>query len=201
MKNVKIINELSVELRRKIFHFFIVLFITFLFHFIKFQIIPFLSLLLFVGIFISEMCIRGKDIPILSFGIKKFDRPENVLFSPGLGVFTLFSGILFTTFIGYVFKINYVLIELSILLNVSDVFSAIFGILFGKTKWAHNLRKTKEGSFAFFISSLIITSIYFQNLVVLFISLILSFIETLPQIDDNFMISPSSLVLLKLFKI
>ena len=198
MKNIKIINEIDVEIRRKLIHFFLVLFLTTVFHFIGFQIIPFISLLLFVGILISELCIRGKNIPIISFGIKKFDRPENVLFSPGLGVFTLLIGILTIIFIGFIFKLNLFLIELSILLNASDTFSTIFGIRFGKTKWIHNQRKTIEGTAAFFISGMMLTLIYFQDATTLFLPLILSLVETLPRFDDNISISTISLLFLKI---
>ncbi len=197
MKNIKVVDELSIEIKRKLIHFFLVLALALLFRIINFQIIPLLSSALFIGILISEFCIRGKNIPIISFCIKKFDRPENVLFSPGLGVFTLLTGILLIIFIGFILKINLLLIELSILLNASDTFSTIFGIMLGKTKWPHNPRKTIEGTLAFFISGIIITLYYFQDATIIILPLVLALIETLPRFDDNISISTLSLFLLK----
>tara|TARA_B110000438_G_scaffold285315_1_gene315251 strand:+ start:1315 stop:1893 length:579 start_codon:yes stop_codon:yes gene_type:complete len=72
-----------------------------------------------------------------------------------------------------------------IVMSLADAMAAIIGVGFGKTKL---LNKSLEGSFAFFITTLVILYIF---KIPLMISLIVSFIGTLtelieiPRINDN----------------
>ncbi|MCF7824348.1 MAG: phosphatidate cytidylyltransferase [Candidatus Marinimicrobia bacterium] len=75
-----------------------------------------------------------------------------------------------------------------LILSVSDTLAALIGIPFGKHKF---LSKSFEGSTAFFLSTLIILSIFIPQQVLLnvIISIALTLLEASPiRIDDNFSI-------------
>ena len=77
-------------------------------------------------------------------------------------------------------------------LSFGDGFADILGRKYGKTKWIYNKNKSLEGTLGFFLSSYIGTNLMvnlfseIENTHNIFlISLICSFIETIPFIDDN----------------
>jgi dolichol kinase len=197
MKDLQVKKEIDIEAGRKLFHFLLVAIVVFTFHVIGYSIIPLLSLLLVSGIFVSEICIRGVNLPVMKKGIEKFDRPENVIFRPGLGVFTLLTGLLLTAFLSFIFGMGKLVTEVAMLMAASDTFSTILGVLFGKTKWAYNRRKSIEGSVAFFASAVFITLGYFRDATALILPAVASLIETVPKFDDNFSIPTVSLFVLK----
>ncbi len=83
-------------------------------------------------------------------------------------------------------------------LSISDTLAALIGIPFGKHKF---LKKSLEGSSAFFISTLLILGIYFPEtlLINIFVAAIVTLAEAYPMnLDDNFLIPILSGVLLSL---
>ena len=198
MKDLTVKKELSVELGRKTVHFFLVLANLLLFHLFGYSMVPFLVLLLIGGIIVSEVVIRGYEVPVVSWAIKNFDRPENTVFRPGLGVFTLITGILITILLSKLLAVSKIFTEVAIFMAASDTFSTVFGVLFGKTRWWWNFRKTLEGSFAFLIFGIFVTSGYLEGFARLIVPLVATLVETLPRMDDNFAIPTVSLLTLKL---
>ena len=85
-----------------------------------------------------------------------------------------------------------------LILSISDTLAALIGIPFGKHKF---LKKSLEGSSAFFISTLLILGIYFPEtlLINIFVAAIVTLAEAYPMnLDDNFLIPILSGVLLSL---
>ena len=85
-----------------------------------------------------------------------------------------------------------------LILSISDTLAALIGIPFGKHKF---LKKSLEGSAAFFISTLLILGIYFPEtlLINIFVATIVTLAEAYPMnLDDNFLIPILSGVLLSL---
>ena len=85
-----------------------------------------------------------------------------------------------------------------LILSISDTLAALIGIPFGKHKF---LKKSVEGSTAFFISTLIILSIFFPEVIVIniLIAAMVTLAEAYPMnLDDNFLIPIMSGILLSL---
>ncbi|MBC8377015.1 MAG: phosphatidate cytidylyltransferase [FCB group bacterium] len=85
-----------------------------------------------------------------------------------------------------------------LILSISDTLAALIGIPFGKHKF---LKKSLEGSTAFFISTAVILAIFFPDSII--ISLLIAAIVTLAEaypmnLDDNFLIPILSGTLLSL---
>jgi|GEM_PF-6817362 len=199
MKDVGVQKQIGVEFGRKTVHFGIVLCLLLAFHIIGYNLAPLLAIMLVFGVLLSEATIRGFEMPVVSWSIKSFDRPENTIFRPGLGVFTLITGILVTIVLSKVLGVSRIFTEVAILMAASDTFSTVLGVLFGKTKWWWNFRKTLEGSFAFLVFSLFVTSAYLEGIARIIVPVVAMLVETLPKMDDNFTIPTISLLALKLF--
>ena len=85
-----------------------------------------------------------------------------------------------------------------LILSISDTFAALVGIPFGRHTF---LKKTAEGSAAFFLSTVIILSIFFPEMMILNlgIALLVTLAEAYPMnMDDNFLIPILSGILLSL---
>ncbi|MBT3254725.1 MAG: phosphatidate cytidylyltransferase [Candidatus Marinimicrobia bacterium] len=85
-----------------------------------------------------------------------------------------------------------------LILSISDTLAALIGIPFGKHKF---LKKSAEGSTAFFISTAVILAIYFPESIIIniIIAAIVTLAEAYPMnLDDNFLIPILSGTLLSL---
>lgn len=85
-----------------------------------------------------------------------------------------------------------------LILSISDTLAALVGIPFGRHTF---LKKTAEGSAAFFISTAIILNIFFPTMMILnlCVALIVTLAEAYPMnMDDNFLIPILSGTLLSL---
>ncbi|NQT62207.1 MAG: phosphatidate cytidylyltransferase [Candidatus Marinimicrobia bacterium] len=85
-----------------------------------------------------------------------------------------------------------------LILSISDTLAALIGIPFGKHKF---LKKSLEGSTAFFISTAVILAIFFpeSTIISLIIAAIVTLAEAYPMnLDDNFLIPILSGTLLSL---
>ncbi|MBT4033207.1 MAG: phosphatidate cytidylyltransferase [Candidatus Marinimicrobia bacterium] len=75
-----------------------------------------------------------------------------------------------------------------LILSISDTLAALIGIPFGKHKF---LKKSLEGSTAFFISTLVILALFFPESIIvnIIIAAIVTLAEAYPMnLDDNFLI-------------
>jgi len=70
-------------------------------------------------------------------------------------------------------------------LALADSASTLIGYYFGKYKLPINKNKTWEGSMTFFIVSFLILTFFINPLFALILALITTFVEMLPNIDDN----------------
>ncbi len=187
MDKIHVAKEINLEVKRKTIHAIITVAFVLLYIILGTKLLLFIAFLLLIGVVLTELCIRGYNLPLISYFIKNFDRPEDVLFRPGLGVFTLVIGITSVLLI----KTAFFLMEdkaviLSMLLCVTDVSSTVFGLKFGKHKWFYNKRKSIEGSIANFLTGFLLTYLFYKDLLTLIIiPLITSIIESLPKLDDN----------------
>ena len=89
-----------------------------------------------------------------------------------------------------------------LVMTISDSFAAIIGIKYGRTKIYHN--SSLEGSFAFFLCTLLILNIFIPTLNfinIIIIAVLVTVIELISthNINDNLTIPISSAILIKLF--
>tara|TARA_B100002051_G_scaffold162282_1_gene153253 strand:- start:3195 stop:3824 length:630 start_codon:yes stop_codon:yes gene_type:complete len=100
------------------------------------------------------------------------------------------------------FDNNNLIVASLLIMTISDSFAAIVGIKYGRTKIYNN--SSLEGSFAFFISTLIILNIFIPTLNVINIIIIAVLVTTVElvsshNINDNLTIPISSAILISLF--
>jgi dolichol kinase len=83
-----------------------------------------------------------------------------------------------------IFKEQIALASIAIL-SIGDTFSALVGFFHGKNKIEFNLKKTIEGSLAFFITALIAALFFVDFKLAFFGALAGAIVEVLPIEDDN----------------
>ena len=96
------------------------------------------------------------------------------------GAATFFLGVFLATII---FPINIAVAAIAVL-TAADSISTLIGKTYGKNKLPINKKSTWEGSIAFFIVAVGILC-FFDPSKALFIALITTVVEMLPEIDDN----------------
>lgn len=152
--NAKMINENIFEIRRKIFHLVLGVFFVFTIYYNILEFWMILSLLI-IGILISLLSIK-KDVPLISYFLIMFERPENSK-NPGIGVISIFSSLSVLVLLmetGYLEK-NIVLASIMIW-AFGDSTSAIFGKLYGRRNInRRNFFKSFEGTIAGIIAGTI----------------------------------------------
>lgn len=113
-----------------------------------------------------------------AFIYREFERPKDF---PMKGAITFYIG----TFLAIAIFPQNISIPSIIVLALADSVSTIIGKFFGKHKLPVNRNKTWEGSSAFFIASLGVLILFVEPITALTISLIATFVEMLPKINDN----------------
>jgi dolichol kinase len=178
MKN----KRMDLELRRKIFHSLVGLFlILILFYSGRKILILFLGILLICGSIMIIWKLRGNRIPIADWFEKTFER-KDVRF-PGYGAFWYVVGTLLLAL--SLSNTNEIAASI-LILALGDSAATIFGIG-GVHPLPYNQRKTIEGSLAFLIFSL--PSYLFVGWIGLPLALITAIAESLPaSYDDNLII-------------
>ena len=168
------------ELKRKLFHLFGVLSLVIPVYFFPYW----LNVILFLlALGVNYLIVKRHPFFIKVFGvfIENLERKEN-LSKPGIQSLYLLLGVLMS-YLLFKKEAFYGIVTLA----VGDAFSGIVGYYLGKRKLPYNPKKTLEGTLAFFISSFIALSLILEPAKALIISLISSFVESLPlKIDDNF---------------
>ncbi len=150
------------------------------------------GLLLIVSALISELMVRGRSFPLVTWFIRKFERRK---VRPGLGVINFLIGV----FISLVFFDSRTVFLSVLVLAFNDSFSTVVGIAFGKHRVVG--KKTLEGSIGGFIGTVLIMSFFISSFVNVFIiSLTATFIELFTTLDDNLIIPPTISLLIKIIK-
>ena len=135
-------NEL--EIRRKIFHIILGIFVVLL---IYYNIIKFwMSLVLLVTGLIVSLSSRRYTLPVIGWFLKIFDRPEHKKF-PGKGVIAILSSftILLLLRDSRVLSTNIILASIMIW-TLGDSLSAIIGKTYGQIKHPFNDSRFIEGT-------------------------------------------------------
>lgn len=89
-----------------------------------------------------------------------------------------------------------------LIMSISDSFAALIGVKYGRTKIYGN--KSLEGSFSFFVSTIIILNVFIHNLSgfeYIIISILITLVELFSfyRVNDNLTIPVFSAILLKYF--
>lgn len=109
---------------------------------------------------------------------KEFERPKEF---PLRGAITFYLG----AFLAIILFQPNAAIPAIIVLAMSDSFSTLIGKFYGKHKLFINKNKSWEGSTAFFIPALVVLLFFVDPARALLVSLIATFVEMLPRLDDN----------------
>ncbi len=152
-------DDINLEVRRKIFHIFLgVVLVILIYYGIVNALILFL--LLIIGGLISLIS-KFTDIPVISWLLKTFERPEQLKRFPGKGMISFFIGVLLVV---KLFPMDIALASI-LILSFGDSVSHIYGTLVGKKGLPWNKKKTIEGTIygtitATLASSIIINPLY-----------------------------------------
>jgi dolichol kinase len=140
-----------------------------------------------VGLWIVDMKLKKRKIPVVDYLLEMFERPHAL---PAHGAFWYGMGVLLLlSFIG---DINYILAGIAIL-ALGDGASTLIGRS-GVRRIFYNKKKTLEGSAAFFIVSSF-ASYLFIGQAGIALSFLCSIAESIDWgVDDNFIIPLSCLV-------
>jgi dolichol kinase len=176
------------ELRRKLFHFFLGIFlISIVVSFGRINLIIFLSFFLTLGCIMIVFMRQGRRIPIACWFEETFER-ENVRF-PGYGAFWYVVGALL---LALLLSSTQEIAAAIVVLAAGDSAATIFGIR-GRHPLPYNRIKTVEGSVAFFIFSL--PACLFVGWVGVALAAIATIVEGLDTpVDDNLLIPVTAIL-------
>lgn len=139
----------------------------------------------FIGAILSDLISKGYHIPLISSIVNSLDRKDII---PGRGALFFVIGVLTPLFV-----FPPVLVFLGVLVHsFMDSVSTMVGINFGKHR-IYN-KKSVEGSFAGFLISVFILSIFINQFwflnpwIIIITSLVASVCELLIPINDNLII-------------
>jgi dolichol kinase len=109
---------------------------------------------------------------------KTYERKKELPFH---GAITFFFG----SFLATILFDSYIAIASIAVLALADSLSTLVGYYFGKHKLPINKNKSWEGSTIFFLSALAVLYFFADPAKALVIAVAVTFVETLPKIDDN----------------
>ncbi len=183
----------SLELRRQTLHLFFGLFIIVMLYFNIFTIYYLMGILI-LGFILSILCKRYR-VPIASWVIDKFERPENRYIFPGKGPIFFILG---SIFVVYLFPQNIALASIMIL-TLGDALSHVFGKLLSGKTYKH--LKSVEGTIAGMAFSFIGALLFVNVFAALFGSLLSMSLENIKisYIDDNLLIPIVAALIMSLF--
>jgi dolichol kinase len=115
---------------------------------------------------------------IIEDEFKTYERKNELPFS---GAITFYMGCFLVTLL---FPITIAIASITVL-ALSDSLSTIMGTFFGEHKLSINKKKSWEGSIIFFVTTTMILLFFANPVKALTVSLIATFVEMLPRIDDN----------------
>jgi phytol kinase len=149
-----------------------------LFSFGRSKTIYFLSAILFVGLLLINLVVRGIRVPIATWFVETFERKHAPL--PGYGSAWYVVGLLLSCLL--INDVGY-LASAILVFAFGDAASTIFGYN-GKLPLPYNKRKTLEGTSAFILFSL--PCFFFVGWYAVPLALFAALVESLPLgIDDN----------------
>ena len=115
---------------------------------------------------------------VLEDEVKTYERRKELPFK---GAITFFFGCFLAALL---FEENIAIASIAVL-ALADSMSTLIGYFFGKHKLPINKKKSWEGSTAFFATSFFTLFFFVDPLKALIAAVIATFVEMLPQIDDN----------------
>jgi len=112
-------------------------------------------------------------------GFKEYERPNTLPFK---GAIEFFFGCFLATLLFQPF----IAIAAIAVLSISDAMSTLIGSHFGKHKISFNKSKSLEGSLTFFLTTIFILIFFLTDPIkILIVSILATFAELIPKIDDN----------------
>ena len=183
----------ALELRRQVLHFMFGICIVTLLYFHLFT-ISYLIVLLIGGVIFSLLC-KWYRVPVASWVIDRFERPENRYKFPGKGpIFFLLGSII----VVYFFPLKIALAAIMIL-TLGDAVSHVFGKLLSRKTYKH--LKSIEGTIVGIAFSFFGALLFVNVFAALFGSMISMTVETLKIdfIDDNLLIPIVAALIMSFF--
>jgi dolichol kinase len=167
------------EINRQLFHVALGLALLFvLLNFGRSKTVYFLSGILFVGLLLINLVVRGIRVPVATWFVEAFERKNAPL--PGYGSAWYVVGLLISCLL--IHNANY-LAAAVVVFAFGDAASTIFG-LGGKHPLPYNPKKTVEGTLGFVLFAL--SSFLFVGWSAVPLALFAALVESLPLgIDDN----------------
>ncbi len=152
-----------------------------LFGIIGFEIL--MGILSVLGLMAAYALKCGKDVPIASKLVEKFERPEEMEKLPGQGTVYFIIGVMVAGAITLDVKCMDIVITV---LSVGDSVSTIIGTRFGTTQILYSPRKTVEGSLSGFVAASVASALITGDLAAsTFCSAVGMAVESLPTPNDN----------------
>lgn len=175
---------MKLEIGRQMFHLLVGVFIAGLLYF---DVINSIGLLVLLGIaIILALIYRKWKIPVISWFVNRFERPENIKGFPAKGAIFFLIGILLSV---KLFTKDIALASIMIV-SLGDSVSHIFGRKFGKTKNPiGSERKKLEGTIAGIIAGFVGALVFVSLLEAFLASFIAMTVEAFDlPIDDNLLV-------------
>lgn len=183
----------ALELRRQFLHMFFGIFLVTMLYFHIFTLIHLIAILV-LGIILSRLC-KSFTVPIASWVLEKFERPESRKIFPGKGpIFFMIGSII----VVYFFSLKIALASI-IILTLGDALSHIFGKLLSKKTYKY--LKSIEGTIAGIAFSFFGALLFVNVFAALSGSLLSMTLETLKLdfIDDNLLVPVTAALVMSIF--
>ncbi|MDP3728967.1 MAG: hypothetical protein Q8R18_05975 [bacterium] len=183
----------ALELRRQFLHMAFGIFLVAMLYFNLFTIWHLIGILI-LGIIFSRLC-KSFTVPLASWVMEKFERPENLKTFPGKGpIFFVLGSII----VVYFFPLKIALASI-IILTLGDALSHIFGKLLSRKTYKY--LKSVEGTIAGIAFSFFGALLFVNVFAALFGSLLSMTLETfkLDYIDDNLLVPITAALVMSIF--
>jgi dolichol kinase len=174
-------KELPFEIKRQAFHLVSGTFLGLLVLVVDKQTaLALLAVAIIVGVYISQLFVKKKRIPLVGWFVDRFER-EGAL--PGNGLLTAVMG----GFIALAFFDSFIVFISLLLLAYVDSFSTVIGKSIGKTRILG--KKTLEGAIGGFVAGFFIAAMFLPMEIAALAAIVATIVEVLP-LDDNISIPP-----------
>ncbi|HIH14739.1 MAG: Phosphatidate cytidylyltransferase [archaeon GW2011_AR17] len=183
----------ALELRRQFLHMAFGIFLVTMLYFHFFNIYHLIGILI-LGLIFSRLC-KSYTIPLASWVMEKFERPENRKTFPGKGpIFFTIGSII----VVYFFPLKIALASI-IILTLGDALSHIFGKLLSRKTYKY--LKSVEGTIAGIAFSFFGALLFVNVFAALSGSLLSMVLETLKldYIDDNLLVPVTAALIMSIF--
>jgi len=176
------------ELRRNIFHILIGIIIVAFINIYSVQLsLLVLAVIIILGLFISLLS-KAVSVPVISWFLENFDRPEDIKRFPGKGALFFFLGSAATL---YLFGIQIASASI-LILAIGDSLNILVGKPFGRVTNPLNSRKMIEGSFAGFVGGFIAASFFVPWMPAMIAAAVAMIVEMIDfkemQVNDNILV-------------